>query len=108
MQLPEPVQDGAVHRSQDDVLCRLLEPLRWRCLDGEWLVFGAASGALLRPDALGAAILSLLEESPLLLSAIVLRIAEDTEIAATPALHLRIAGIVDGLQRADLLQCRPS
>lgn len=100
-----PASAGADAQPQDAPLFSLQEPLRWRCLDGEWLVFGTSSGALLRPDPLGAAILALLDESPLSLEAIVQRIASDTETAITPALRERVDGIVEALRRADLLRC---
>lgn len=46
--------------------CRytLLGALEWREVDGTWVVLCCASGALQTVDAVGAALLSLLEEGP--------------------------------------------
>lgn len=90
----------------DDPLLGVQEPLRWRCIDGEWLVFGASSGALFQADPLTAAILSLIEEAPSTQTEIARRIARDTEIDVTPELEGRIGEVVDGLLRAEIVACR--
>lgn len=90
----------------DASLLGLQEPLRWRCIDGVWLVFGASSGALFQADPLTAAVLSLIEEAPSTPTDIARRIAQDTEIDVTPELNGRIGEVIDGLVRAEIVECR--
>jgi hypothetical protein len=93
------VQDAVSHYA-------LNEPLRWRCIDGEWLAFGMASGALLRPVPLAAAVLALIEEQPLTRDEIVRCIAQDTELAVTPEMAGRVGAVIDELVRAEIMECR--
>lgn len=86
----------------------LCEPLSWRCIDGQWLVFGAASGTLLQADRLSAALLALIEEAPASQAEIVRRLAQDIDSEVTAELSAQVLDAIRVLARAELVECRPT
>lgn len=96
---------GLVDVASRFVLC---EPLSWRCIDGQWLVFGAASGTLLQADRLSAALLVLIEEAPASQTEIVSRLAQHIGSEVTAELSARVLDAVGVLARAELVECRPT
>lgn len=97
--------DGQTDGVPRYVLC---ETLSWRCIDGQWLVFGAASGTLLQPDRLSAALLALIEEAPASQTEIVSRLAQDIDSEVTAELSAQVLDAIGVLARAELVECRPT
>lgn len=60
----------------DESLYATAGALRWRALDGDWLVYLPATGTLFAPPPLAAAVLVLLEESPRRVSALLPPLAQ--------------------------------
>jgi len=81
-------------------------PLRWHDFDGEWVVFGTATGALRHLDGLTAAVLAALEDAPATASAVAQRMAEATEVELGNDMVGGIVGLLEELQRNGLVERR--
>ena len=83
----------------------LSSSLRWLLLDGEWVVFASAAGALLKADALTTAVCALLEEGPGSATSLADRVAQVMEVASNEALQSRITEVLDNLVNCGLVEC---
>lgn len=84
----------------------LTGPLRWCELDGDWVVYSTATGALRYADKSTAAVLASLEEGVSSAAAIAQRIAALTETDLSEGVELGIGELLDELQRTGFVECR--
>lgn len=85
-------------------LHRIVEPLRWRDFDGEWVVYLPNAGTLVQLDPFNATVLSLVEEAPASKAAVSRRIASVTELPLSTALTDKVSDAVDNLCQIGLLE----
>lgn len=83
----------------------LAGPLRWCELDGDWVVFCAATGALHCTDKPTAALLALLEDAPATAAEIAQRFASLTEVEISDGVAAGIGDLLDELQRTGFVEC---
>lgn len=83
----------------------LTGPLCWRMLDDQWVLFSASAGALLRTDALTAAVCVLLDEGPASVTSLASRVAATMQIEISEVLLARIGDALDELLDSGIVEC---
>lgn len=78
--------------------------LRWQEFDGNWVVFCTVTGALLAPDALTGAVLSLLESGPATAADLLQAVADATGLTASQDMADGMAVLLAELQRIGMVE----
>lgn len=86
---------------------RLSGPLRWRRLDGEWLVYSTATGALRHADAVDAAVFVLLEAGAATAEGLSAALAAETGQTLSAAHRDGLSDLLDQLELAGFLVAEP-
>lgn len=81
-------------------------PFRWKEIDGEWVVFCSASGALQVADTVTAVVLASVECSPASVDRLVSEVASATGAATTEELRAGMSVLLDELERIGMVQSR--
>ena len=82
----------------------LLGDLKWRDLDGEWVIFSVKSGSLLQADAMTAALCSLLEHQAATAVELLGQIADSIEMPPDAALLDSIERALSALHDASFVE----
>ena len=85
-------------------LHRIVEPLRWCDLDGEWVVYLPKAGTLVQLDHFDATVLSLVEQAPASKESVARVIATATELTFSTVLLDRVSDAVDDLRQRGLVE----
>ncbi len=91
-----------------DTAYRVGEPLLWREFDGQWVVYQPLAGGLCAPDALSAAVLSLLEDAPQTGESLELHLVRSTGLELSPELHDRLQSSLAELRHHGLIDSAPT